>query len=338
MPSPERRGWGALLRSQGLGLCCGLATVALLAIGSFVLAATRSGASAGIGMDDLRGFLARPSWVHSWFYLLGGVLGLYALNTALATWHSVARKVRAGVTSPARYAPALLHLSFLLALLAHGVGGLLGEEQGEAVIVRDAGWQPLPGGREAHLLSLAVERLPNGMPREVRAEVELRGAGGQLERTVVGYNQPISSGLGSQLHLLSDMGQVPVARLALAGSACALPAGGSCRVGDVELALLGAAEPGRAGPRGLAQVRVGRPGAPPATLVLTEGREVPLADGRPLRLDGVEPRDAILVRSRATPGNPWALLSALLVGLGVALLWRRFLPRAPVPDPVAESD
>jgi hypothetical protein len=336
MPSPDRRAWGALLRSQGLGLCCGLGTVALLAVGSFALAFTRDGASAGIAMDDLRGFFARPSWIHSWLYLLVGLFGLYALNTTLATWHSVAGKLRAGVTAPARYAPALLHLSFLLALLAHAAGGLFGEEQGQSVVVRSDGWQPLPDRREARLLALEVDRLPNGMPKEVRADVELRAADGALERARVGYNQPISSGLGSQLHLLADTGQVTVARLALAGSSCAAPAGGSCRVGDVELHLLGSAEAGRAGPLPLAQVRVGRAGAAPATLLLTLGREVPLGDGRPLRLDGLEPRDAILLRSRSAPGNPWALGSALLLGLGVALLWRRFLPRAPAPAPEAE--
>lgn len=330
MPSPDRRGWARLLRSQGLGLLCGSGTVLLLAVGSFVLAATRDGASAAVHMDDLRAFLVHPSWVHSWFYLLLLVFGLYVLNTTLATWHSVARKVRAGVTSPARYAPALFHVAFLLALVAHGVGGLWGEERGETVLAVGS-WDPLPGGREGTLLSLAVDRLPGGMPKEVRAEVELKDASGRTERALVGYNQPISSGLGAHLDLLSDLGEVPVAELSLGSERCRLHPGGSCRLGGLDVGLADAAEPGRAGPRAMARVRVAAPGQPPRTLWLVEGREAPVPDGRPLRLESLASSPAVLLRSRAAPGNPWALASAAVIAVAVALLWRRFLPRAAAP-------
>jgi len=325
----------ALLRSQGLGLACGFGTVLLLAVGSFVLAATRDGASRAIAMDDLRGFFAPPSWAHLWLYLLVPVFGLYALNTALATWHSLSRKIRAGVRAPSRYAAALLHVAFLLALVAHGAGGLWGGERGEAVLAEGV-WQGLPGGTEARLRSLAVDRLPNGMPREVRAAVDLRDGAGREEQVVVGYNQPISSGLGAELHLLGDMGQTPVAEISLGADRCTAVSGGACSLAGMEIALLGAVEPGRMGPRAMAQVRVERVGAAPQALWLVEGREVPLLDGRPLRLDSLAPRPAILVRSRSAPGNPWAFFSALVIVAGIALLWRRFLPRAPTPTPEAE--
>ncbi|MBI5070334.1 MAG: hypothetical protein HZB56_19020 [Deltaproteobacteria bacterium] len=336
MPSPERRDWGALLRSQGLGLVCGFATVLLLAVGSFVLAATRDGASRAIGMDDLRGFFAPPSWTHLWFYLLVPVLGLYGLNTTLATWHSVSRKIRAGVTAPARYAPALLHVSFLLAMLAHGVGGLWGAERGEAVLP-EGSWQRLPGGPEARLRSLAVDRLPGGMPREVRAAVELRDGAGRVEEVLVGYNQPISSGLGAELHLLGDMGQAPVAELSLGGERCAAVPGAACTLGGAEVRIASAVEAGRMGQQAMAQVQVVRAGAAAQPLWLIEGREAALADGRPVRLEGVVVRPAILVRSRSAPGNPWAFFSALVILGGVALLWRRFLPRAPAPAPEGDD-
>jgi len=63
MPSVDARATGRLdwLRSQGLGLVCGFGTVLLLAVGSVILAATREGASASVGFDDLRGFLQQLS-------------------------------------------------------------------------------------------------------------------------------------------------------------------------------------------------------------------------------------------------------------------------------------
>ena len=110
----------------------------LLAIGSVVLAATREGASAAISMDDMRGFFDAPSVVHLWFYLLVAVLTLYALNTTLATCQNVAKKWRAGIRTPRFYAPAMIHVAFLIGLLAHGVGGVGGEELDQLMV--GPGW------------------------------------------------------------------------------------------------------------------------------------------------------------------------------------------------------
>ncbi|HEY6098276.1 MAG TPA: hypothetical protein VIW03_02535, partial [Anaeromyxobacter sp.] len=238
MPS-DRAGGGdrlAWLRSQGLGVACGLATVVLLAAGSFVIVATRDGASAGIGMDDLRGFFDPPRLAHLWLYLLFPVAGLYALNTVLATWDTVARRWRLGIRAPSAYAASVVHVGFLLALAAHAASGFLGAD-GAAVIVA-SGWQELPGFGEARLVSLEVSRLPDGMPREVRAAVELRGSGGRRSQAMVGYNAPLSAGAGARLALLGEAGRVQLAHLASGSDACALAAGQTCRIGGEPIALV----------------------------------------------------------------------------------------------------
>jgi hypothetical protein len=205
MPSGSASRW-QWLRSQGLGLACGLATVALLAVGSVVLAATREGASAGIHMDDLRGFFAPPRAGHLWLYLLVPVSALYALNTVLATWDTVSRKWRAGTRAPAAYAASLVHVGFLLALVAHAAGGFLGRDGGAVIVA--SGWQEVPGFGEARLLSLDVESLPGGMPRSARARLEVRdGSGGQREE-IIGYNDPLSAGAGARLALLAEFGRL----------------------------------------------------------------------------------------------------------------------------------
>jgi hypothetical protein len=317
MPSDgrDRLAW---LRSQGLGLACGFATVALLAVGSFVLAATRDGASAGIGMDDLRGFFAPPRLAHLWLYLLFPVAALYAVNTTLATWDTVSRRWRAGVRAPSAFAASVVHVGFLLGFAAHAVGGFLGEERGEVVV--SSGWQEVPGFGEARLVDLEVDALPNGMPREAWARLELRGADGRVTEASVGYNAPLSSGAGGTLALLGELGRTQVATLASGEEACALVHGQACRLRGETVRLV-ALRPGAGGAATLVQAR-GPSGAEEVRWLGADG-ELALAGGLPLQLAAVRVEPAILLRARHAPGNPWALAASAALVVGVALLWRK---------------
>jgi hypothetical protein len=319
-PPRDRLAW---LRSQGLGLVCGFGTVLLLAIGSVVLAATRDGASAGVALDDLTAFFTRPSPVHLWLYLLFPLAGLFALNTALATWENAARRWRAGQRSPAAYAAAVVHVGFLLALVAHGVGGFRSEERGAVVVT--SGWQPLPGFGEVRLTALDVDALPNGMPRSARAALEVR-RGGRVEPAEVGYNRPLTAGLGARLALLQELGQAPVARLVSGPDRCELAEGQGCTLAGQRLEVE-AVSPA-AGGGGAALVRAGWTGGGAAAgRWLAPGDLLVLPGGRPLALEGVAVEPAVLLRVRETPGTPWALAAAVVLALGVALLWRRLVPR-----------
>jgi hypothetical protein len=332
MPSDrvDRLRW---LRSQGLGLVCGFGTVALLAVGSVVMAATREGASAGIQLDDLTGFFAPPRSAHWWLYLLFPLAGLFALNTTLATWENVLRRWRQGQRAPSAYAAAVIHVGFLLALVAHAAGGFRSEERGTAVV--GPAFQPLPGFGEARLVTLDVDPLPNGMPRSVRAALELRaGPGAAPTRAEVGFNQPLSEGLGARLALLQEFGQAPTARLSVLGERCDLLEGQRCAFGGepVEVAAFAQVPGAASGPGGEGQplavlVRARGPDGAPAERWLTAGGLLPLWRGRPLSLEAVTRAPAVLLRVRETPGNPWALAAAAVLTLGVALLWRRLAAR-----------
>jgi hypothetical protein len=320
-PAGRRLAW---LRSQGLGLACGYATVILLAVGSFVLAATRDGASAGIGMDDLRGFFAPPRLAHAWLYLLFPVAALYAVNTALATWDTVSRRWRLGVRAPSAYGAAVMHVGFLLGLAAHAAAGLFGEDRGAVVVA--SGWREVPGFGEARLVSLDVDVLPGGMPREVRARLELRGPEGRVAEETVGYNAPLSGGGGSRLALLGEMGRTRVARLSSGPDSCRLAEGGSCRIGDEPVTLVRFGPGAGSGPAAL--VRARGPSGREEVRWLGSDAELALASGRPLQLADVAVEEAVLLRARSAPGNPWALAAAVVLCVGIALLWRKFLPPA----------
>jgi hypothetical protein len=318
-PRPPRLAW---LRSQGLGLLCGLATVVLLAVGSVVLVSTRDGASASVGLDDLRGFFEPPRLEHLWLYLLFPVAGLYAVNTVLATWDTVLRKWRAGLRAPGAYAPSLIHVGFLLALVAHGVGGFLGAERGAVLVGPD--WQSLPGFGEARLRSLDVDALPGGMPRAAWAHLEVRDGSGGVHAETVGYNVPLSARGGAALALLSDFGQAWIARLVSRGESCALAEGQSCLLGGASIRLVRLV----GGPRGPAAVIAARgPSGHDETRVLSAGGELPLAGGALLELGAVAPEQVVALRVRETPGHPWALAAGVVMALGSALLWRKLLRR-----------
>lgn len=314
----DRLAW---LRSQGLGLACGFATVVLLAVGSFVLAATRGGASADIGLDDLRGFFAPPRLAHLWLYLLFVVAALYAVNTVLATWDTVTRRWRLGTRAPSAYAASVVHLAFLLALASHGAAGFFGEERGEVVVA--AGWQEVPGFGEARLVSLDVEPLPDGTPKEAWARLQVRDADGRISEARVGYNAPLSSLAGGRLALLAEVGRVHVARLASGADGCALFEGQSCRIGGEPLTLLRVGA--RAGSATAALVRARGPSGREEVRWLGPDGELALAGGRPLQLARIGPEPAVLLRARGAPGNPWALASALVLAVGVGLLWRKLV-------------
>lgn len=250
MPSASPLGRALdVVRSQGFGIAMGMATVGLLAVGSVVLAATGDGVSAGVALDDLTAFFRPVSPWHLWLYLLFPVLGLYGLSTLLSTWDSVLDAWRCGRRRLSAYAPALLHVAFLGTIVAHGVGGFLGAEQG--VVRVGPWWTALPDGREARAVSVEVDPHPDGSPRQVTATLQVRAPGGEPEEARVAYNQPLSSGLGSDLLLMVRAVQMP---------------GGE------------------------------------------GGALVPV----------------VVLRSRHAPGNPVALVSAAILGLGLLTMGRRW--------------
>jgi hypothetical protein len=202
--TPVRLAW---LRSQGLGVLCCQAAVVLFAVGSVVLATTRDGVSADIAMDEIRGFFTKPSFAHTWFYLLLPVLALFALNTLLCTWDTVVARVKAGRREPSAYAAALVHVGILVALLSHLVGGLWSYEGGQVLVGSD--WTALGDGRVARLVDLTIAPQADGSPKSVRAALELRSPSGETSTEVVGFNEPLSAGFGSDLTLLMRPIAVP---------------------------------------------------------------------------------------------------------------------------------
>ncbi len=322
-PNKTQRIW-KLLISQGLGLILGQLTVALLAIGSFVLAATKDGASAGIHLDDIRPFFEQPSPVHWWFYALGVVLTLLALNTLLATIDNVVRKWRADARSLTAYSAAVVHIAFLVAMLAHLIGGLQSRDE-DPVVLRGQ-WVSLDDEREARLADLDLEFHPNRQLKRVAATVEVRVDGGEPTESIVGYNSPLSFDWGSELYLLANFDWTSAATLTDGTESCSAVAGQSCTLGDLPLQVLAVHTSGHWGPVAVAEVTVD-PSIVPSRgrLFVIEGNPLTFPGGQVVRLQSIDSAPYLLLRHRHAAGNPWALLSAGILVLGLAMMGRRWL-------------
>ncbi len=312
-------GFAALLRSQGLGLACGQATVLLLAIGSFVMAHVE-GAPAP-ALDDLTAFFRAPSIHYAWLYLLVPVLGLYALNTVLCTWHHVVRRWRAGQRALPVYAGAVMHVAFLLALVAHAVGGLWSEER-EPVML-GARFVGLGDGREARVVGLDEEQHPDGSPRQIHARLEVR-EGGSTRVEEVSWNGPLSRGFGADLLLLAQAGRTPAARLSVGDQACTAEAGGACLLSGVRIAVDDVLAEGPWEKTPVVSLRARDRAGTVTDFYLPVGGVRDLAGGT-LRFERLEGNPAVLLRHRHAPGNPWALASAMVLLVGIAMLGRRWI-------------
>lgn len=319
---PSERRVVAALRSQGLGLACAGAVVVLLAIGSVVLTATAEGASANVQLDDVRAFFDPPSPWHLWLYLLLPVLALYGLNTALCVADGVVRRWRCGQRKLAAYATVLTHVGFLLALVAHGVGGLWSEELPPVVV--GPRWSTLGAdGTEARLAGVDEPVLPDGTPRQVSAHLELRD-GARTWRETVEHNAPLTRGFGSHLLLLTRVVAAPAATVELAGARCVVVQGGPCALGDRQVTLMDVRPAGHWGNTPLAILVVTHANGSRERVLGLAGQPQHLRDGTSLVVEDLAIERLALLRGRRAPGNPVALLAAVVLFAGLALMGRRW--------------
>jgi len=321
----EGRTWPARLRSQGLGFLCAQLTVLLLAVGSVVIARHRGGDAEGMQLDELGPFFDEPSVSHLWLYLLLPVMALYALNTALCTWHSVIQKWRAGVRTLSAYAPAMMHVAFLLAMVAHLVGGLRSEERG--MIAVDGEWGELSEGLRARAVDLVTEEHPDGQPRSAVATVLIQG-GGTASSQRVGFNEPLSLDFGRDLYFLVRYARTPQSATFRDGDlSCMVSPGQTCQLGETRWFLTGLYPEGHWGAVPVARlVGVGEGRPPGPDLLLSPDPTGSRAREGP-RLVAVEERPLLLLRRRFAAGNPWALGAATVMVLGLVLMGRLWLAR-----------
>ncbi len=212
----------ALLASLTLGLWLMGGVIALLAVGSFT-----GGGAEGSSVNDmpLLAWLGIAPPGQSWW--LWGTIGLLALlfiNTVLCSIESLRLKYQRG-TLLRLIAPQVMHLGFLLIVLAH-LASAYGSFKGAGAIM-EGDTITLPGGGKVQVTNVQAEPGPMGMPSDSSAVVSMWEEGGVRTAAVRPNHPAFYRGFGiylKQVELFPVRGafievhREPGAGLALAGA------------------------------------------------------------------------------------------------------------------------
>ncbi|MCM2358029.1 MAG: cytochrome c biogenesis protein ResB [Geobacteraceae bacterium] len=204
----------------GLWLIGGV--LVLLAVGSF------AGGGEGEGninnMALFRWLMETPVAVSWWLWATIALLALLALNTVLCSVESLRIKYQRG-NFLVLIAPQVIHLGFLLIVLAHLFSAWGGYKQVMAVPV--GGVIGFPDGSRVQVGNIAATMSPMGFPTEFSAEVRYLGDGGEGVKTIRPNEPFFYQGVGLYLKevalepyraALIEIHQEPGAGVALVGA------------------------------------------------------------------------------------------------------------------------
>ncbi len=192
-----------IFKSQKFGIITGFTITGLLIIGSFIMN-FQPRQYVGLSGEDISFFFTHKKPIHTWFYLLFLACILYGINTFLCTLDSIIRKVKNGIKKIPLYGASVVHIGFVITLVAHLIGGLYSTSE-TPMSVSDE-WTDL-GGVEMKVTDIQESYYPNGMPKKIKALVTVRKDGIEYPDTL-GYNNPVLLQHGVFEVLLRDYGWI----------------------------------------------------------------------------------------------------------------------------------
>lgn len=193
----------AIFKSQKLGIITGFTVTGLLILGSLIMNFCPR-QYAGLSGEDISFFFTHKRPLHLWFYLLFLACILYGINTFLCTLDSILKKARSGVKKITLYGASVVHIGFVITLLAHLIGGLYSTTEPPVSVAEE--WTNL-GGFEMKVTDLQTSAYPNGMPKKITASVAVRKDGAEFSDTL-GYNNPVLLRHGISAILMQDYGWI----------------------------------------------------------------------------------------------------------------------------------
>ena len=192
------------LKSQKTGIIVGFTVTGLLIIGSLIMNYFPESYE-GLSGEDITFFFNEPKPIHTWFYLMFVAFAMYGICIFFCTLDSILRKVKARSKRIPLYGASIVHIGFLVTLVAHLVGGIW-SESGRPITIADA-WVK-SGEYELRVTGLNSTSYPNGMPRKITAQMKIRKDGKEFDDTL-GYNNPVLLDSGTKAFLLRNYGNMP---------------------------------------------------------------------------------------------------------------------------------
>ena len=191
------------LKSQKTGIIIGFTVTGLLIIGSLVMNYVPE-AYEGLSGEDITFFFNNPRLIHTWFYVMFVAFAMYGISIFFCTLDSILRKVKARTSKIPLYGASIVHIGFLITLVAHLIGGIW-SESGMPITIADKWVQS--GEYELKVTGLETTSYPNGMPRKITAQIAIRKDGKETSDTL-GFNNPVLLDYGTKQFLLRNYGNM----------------------------------------------------------------------------------------------------------------------------------
>ncbi|MCP4267523.1 MAG: cytochrome c biogenesis protein ResB [Candidatus Brocadiaceae bacterium] len=192
------------LKSQKTGIIVGFTVTGLLIIGSLIMNYFPESYE-GLSGEDITFFFNNPKPIHAWFYIMFVAFAMYGICIFICTLDSILRKVKARSKKIPLYGASIVHIGFLITLVAHLIGGIW-SESGRPLTIADT-WVK-SGEYELKVTGLDSTTYPNGMPKRITAQMKIRKDGKEFDDTL-GYNNPVLLDSGTKAFLLRNYGDMP---------------------------------------------------------------------------------------------------------------------------------
>jgi len=192
------------LKSQKTGIITGFTVTGLLIVGSLIMNYFPESYK-GLSGEDITFFFNNPRPIHTWFYIMFVAFAMYGISIFFCTLDSLIKKARSRTRKIPLYGASIVHIGFIITLVAHLIGGIW-SESGRPVTIGDTWVQA--GDCEMRVTGLDTTSYPNGMPRKITAHMAIRRDGKETTDTL-GYNNPVLLDCGTKEFLLRNYGNIP---------------------------------------------------------------------------------------------------------------------------------
>ncbi len=304
------------LKSQKTGIIVGFAVTGLLIIGSLIMNYCPESYE-GLSGEDITFFFNEPKLIHTWFYLMFVAFAMYGICIFICTLDSILRKVKARSKKVALYGASIVHIGFLVTLVAHLVGGIW-SESGSPITIADT-WVK-SGEYELKVTGLDSTSYPNGMPRKITAQMKIRKDGKEYDDTL-GYNNPVLVDSGTKQFLLRNYGNMPNAIIMnIDGETVTLNVKDVIEINGTDVLIANLYMPPQFPLPVLQLVSKGKAGKYDQTYVRIGRQNVQNVKGVDVMFLDIKSTPAVVVTTKKNPSIPLTLIAIGCFGSGMLLV------------------